>query len=167
MISTFKQSRDAEGRDVVELAMNAMIFKAAAIVIPLIFLAMAYAALGGGPMGFPWFMIVVPLVFAVIGYFLVGWICNRTKLRITIDGKAGKLLVDTAGGQSELRLADTAKAEFSAASGSEGSAVYRLEFVMKNGERVPATAIYANVYGPGDRAKTVAVINAALGKQMV
>jgi len=66
---------------------------------------------------------------------------------------------------SEVRMADVASAEFTATSGRSNT-VYRLEFVMKNGERVPNTTMYTNAYGLTVQAKTVASINAALGRQM-
>ena len=166
MISIFKQERDSEGREVIEIGMNAMLFQILAIVAPLVFLGTAYYGVGTGPMGLPWFLIAAPIAFGAIGYAAVVWMSSRSKVRITIDGKAGKLLVGTSAGQSEVSIADVAKAEFGANSDSEGSVVYRLEFVMRSGERVPATSIYSNAYALGDQAKTVAAINAALARQM-
>ena len=166
MISIFKLERDSEGREVVEIGMNAMLFKISAIGGPIVFLGFAYFAVGTGPMGLPWFLIAGPIALGAIAYAAVVWMSGRLKVRVTIDSKAGKLLVGTSAGQSEFRLVDVAKAEFGADSGGEGATVYRLEFVMRTGERVPATSMYSTVYTLGDQAKTVAAINAALGRQM-
>lgn len=167
MYSMFKQERDPEGREVIELGIDTRILIGAAMIVPIAFMAMAYFTVGQGPMGLPWFMVAAPIAFAAIGGGMAFWMASRTKVRITVDRLAGKLLVATAGGLSEVRIADLANAEFAAKSLSEGGTVHRLEFVMKDGTRVPATSTYSNSYSPGNQAKTVAAINATLGQRMV
>ena len=162
MISIFKEARDADGRTVVEIGMNSMLFQISAITWPLVLIVVAYFAVGTGPQRLPLYLIAGFIVIGAIAYAVAGWMGKRTKVRITIDGKAGKLLVATSDGQSEVHMADVASAGFTAASGESG--VYRLEFVMKNGERVPATTTYTNAYSLSVQAKTVALINAALGR---
>ena len=98
-----------------------------------------------------------------MGAIAAAWMCRRSKVRVTVDGKTGKLLVETSAGVSEIRIADVAKAEFGMRASGKGSAVYRLELVLKNGERVPATASYFSAYSLGDQAKTTAAIDAAVG----
>lgn len=166
MISFFKQERDSEGREVVEIGMNAMLFQISAIAGPLVLLVVAYFVIGRGPLGMPWYLIVGPIALGVIAYPVVLWMCRRSKVRVTIDSKAGKLIVGTSAGQSEIRVSDLAKAEFTSQSDSEGTTLYRLEFIMRDGGRVPATTMYTNAYSLGDQAKAVAAINAALRRQM-
>ena len=125
MFSIFKQERDSQGREFVEMGMNAALFKIVAIAGPLAFLGFAYFAMGWGPMGMPWYLIAAPVVFAAIGYPMSAWMSRRSIFRITIDSKAGKLLVGTSGGQSEVRIADVEKAEFGLESGDEGTTLYR------------------------------------------
>jgi hypothetical protein len=165
MFSIFKQARDPQGRDVIELGMNEMLFKAAAIAVPLIFLATIYFVIGTGPAGLPWFLIAAPLVFMVIGYPAVAWICRRYRLSITIDKSAGKFLLATSAGQSEIRMADVSNAEFASVTDSEGTKSYRLEFIMRSGERVPATAGHFSGYAQDHQTKTLAAINGALGQK--
>ncbi len=164
----------SEGRETVQIGMNATLFRIAAIAGPIVFLGVAYYALGGQPMGMPWFLVAAPVIFAAIAYATVTWMCGRSRVRVTMDRKAGKLLVGTSEGKSEVRIADVEKAEFGMEKtepgpelGDQGSTLYRLEFVMKSGERVPATSMYTNMYARGDQARMVAAINAALVPRMV
>ena len=163
MISIFKQERDPQGREVVQIGMNPMLFQVAAIGGPLALIGTAYFTVGQSPIGMPWFLVAGPIAIGVIGYAAVSWMSRRSNVRITIDAKAGKLLVGTSSGQAEIRMVDVAKAEFGSSSAGEGPTVYRLEFVMRSGERVPATAAYFNAYALGDQAKTVGAINGSLG----
>ena len=162
MFSLYKSALDSEDRVVLEIGMNALLMQAAAVVVPLLMMGAAYFAMGRGPMGMPWYLIAGPIFVAVFGFFVTGWMCKRTKVQVTVDSKAGKLLVNAGGSQSEIAMADVARAEFGVTTDSEDNSVSRLEFVMKNGERIPATSSYSNMYGRGDQAKMVAAITSAL-----
>jgi hypothetical protein len=167
MISIYKEECDPEGRTVVEISMNGKLFGIMAIVGPLALMGATYYFVGRGPIGMPWFMVAGPIVIGALGYAMVTWMGKASRVRVTIDRAAGKLLVATSAGQSEVRIADLAGAAFGTNSDSDGSPVYRLEFVMKNGEPVPATSAYFSAYGPDDRAKMAAAINNSLGKPLV
>jgi len=165
MLSIFRQERDAQGREVVEISMNAKLAQALVIVVALAALAAAWFAFGAGPTGMPWFMIAAPIAMAVLGVPMMAWMASRSKVRVTIDAGSRKLLIDTSAGHSELRMADVERAEFARTSGGKGSTVYRLELVMRNGERVSATRMYSNAYSPDHQARTLAAINAALASK--
>ena len=175
MMSVFKQERDPDGREIIEIGMNAALMKAAAVVAPLVFVGLAYIFTGRGPAPFPWFMVAIPIGFAIVAVPVAGWMARKSQVRITLDTKAGRILYSTSGVNSELRMGDVAAAEFaSTVSRSTDSGnntreitVYRLEFVKKDGERLPVTATYSNVYSLEHQRKTVAAINAALGRRMV
>jgi hypothetical protein len=175
MFSIYKLARDAQGREVIELGMDDKRGKAVLMAAPIVFVLAMYFV-----MDMPLIMAAVMLVFllaafAVIGFPALASIAGMSMLRITLDSKSGRILVENAAGPSEIRMAEVARAEFgssiSSTTSSDGSSaettVYRLEFVMKNGERVPATAGYTNSYSLADQEKMVAAINAALGRQMV
>ncbi len=174
MFSICKQERDSEGREVIELGMDLKRVKAMLMAAPVVFVLVGYF------MGMPLIMMAVMLVFLVAAFAVIGFpalasIASGSNLRVTLDSKAGKLLVATASGQSEIRMAELAKAEFSSSiststdsdNNTRETTVYRLEFVKKNGERVPAMAAYSSVYSLDDQGKMAAAINAALKRQMV
>ena len=63
-------------------------------------------------MGMPWYLIAVPILVAIFGFVSTAWIDKRTKVRVIIDSKAGKLLIHVAGDQSQVVMADIVRAEF-------------------------------------------------------
>ena len=175
MFSVCKQERDAEGREVIELGMDLKRVKAMLMAAPVVFVLAGLFVMGMGMLIAMAAMLVFLLAgFAVIGFPALASIANNSKLRVTLDSKAGKLLVATASGQSEIRMADLAKVEFSSSvststdsdNNTRETTVYRLEFVKKSGERVPATAGRSNVYSLAHQEQMVSAINAALHRQM-
>jgi hypothetical protein len=175
MFSSCKQERDAEGREVIEMGMDAKRAKVALMAAPVVFVLAGYFFMGMPLIPMAMMLVFLLAAFAVIGFPALASSAGMSTLRVTLDSRAGKLLVATASGKSEVRMADLAKAEFSASiststdsdNNARETTVYRLEFVRKNGERVPATAAYSNVYSLDDQGKMVAAINAALKRQMV
>jgi len=174
MFSCYKLERDAEGREVIELGMDLKRAQAALIAAPSVFVLAGYF------MGMPLIMMAVMLVFllatvAVIGFPLLARMAPMSRLRITLDSKTGRFLVATASGQTEIRMADLAKAKFGSSISTHTwsdnrttrTTVYRLEFVKKNGQRVPATAGHSSLYSRVHQEQVVAAINAALKRQMV
>jgi hypothetical protein len=174
MFSIYKQERDTEGREVIDLGMDLKRVKAMLLAAPVVFVLVGYF------MGMPLIMMAVMLVFllatiTVIAFPVLARMAPMSKLRITLDSKSGRILVESADGPSEIRMADLAKAEFSSSISTRTDSdfntrettVYRLEFVKKNGERVPAAAGRSNVYSLAHQEQTVAAINAALKRQMV
>ncbi len=165
LFSVYKVERDPQGREVIVMGVNATLSQAAAAGVPLAGMAVFYFFVGMGPRGMPWYMVAIPVAFALIGYFVSGWICRRLTMRVTVDPKAGKLLVSAAGEQVEVPVTEIERTEFDVfRSTVEGkiSTSYRLEFVMKNGERVPASPAYSTGYSLAHQAKAIAAINAAV-----
>jgi hypothetical protein len=174
MFSTFRTTLDAEDRGILEIGMNVVVMQAAAVVVPLLMMGGAYFAMGRGPMGMPWYLIVVPILAAIFGFVMTGWIDKRTKVRVIIDSKTGKLLIHVAGDQFQIEMADVVRAGFDErvrqTTNTEDTNTItvgnnmesRLELVMKDGKRIPAGG-YQTFYSQGDRAKMVAAINSALG----
>jgi hypothetical protein len=178
MFSTFRQERDDQGREVIEMGLDLKRARIGLMAAPVVFVLIGYFAMGRSVIT----LIVMTLMlafllaaFAVIGFPAMAMMAKRSQLRVTLDGKAGKILVATGSGESELRMADLARAEFGSTvststdsdNNTRETTVYRLEFVKKSGERVPATASYSNAYSPEHQRSMAAAINAALGRQMV
>ena len=174
MFSICKQERDTEGREVIELGMDLKRAKAIVLALPVVFVLAGYFVMGMPLIAMAAMLVFLLAAFAVIGFPALASIANNSKLRVTLDSKAGRLLVATASGQSEIRMADLAKVEFSSSvstsTDSENitreTTVYRLEFVKKSGERVPATAGRSSVYSLAHQEQMVSAINAALRRQM-
>ena len=112
----------------------------------------------------PRFLVISPIAACVAFNAMTLWLTKRVWVRVTLDVAAGNLLVITSSGQVSLPMAEVARAEFARDDSGESSPVYRLEFAMKDGKRIPATSIFVNAYGADHRAKAVEVINAALGR---
>lgn len=175
MFSVYKQERDAEGREVIEMGMDTKRVKAALIAAPIVFVLAGYFFMGMPLILMAMMLAFLLAAFAVIGFPVLAKIASLSKLRVALDSKFGRILVESADGPLEIRMADLAKAEFGSSistrtdsdNNTRETTVYRLEFVRKNGERVPATAAYSNVYSLDVRGKMVVAINAALGRQMV
>jgi hypothetical protein len=173
MLSACKQERDAEGREVVSLGMDrnrarVVIFGAPVIVVLVMHIALE--------LPLPVTLVVLAVLTALAAYVsfrLLGWMVKRAQLRVTLDTKAGRILVATPDGQSALRMADLAKAEFGSTistftrgTHTEETTVYRLEFVKKNGERMPATTAYTSAYSLAHQREMTTAINAALERRM-
>ena len=175
MFSVYKQERDAEGREVIDIGMDVKRVKAMLMAAPVVFVLAGYFFMGMPLIPMAMMLAFLLAAFAVIGFPSLAKIASMSKLRVALDSKSGRILVGSADGPSEIRMADLAKAEFgsriSTSTDSDNNTrettVYRLEFVRKNGERVPATAAYSGVYSLDDQGKMVAAINAALKRQMV
>jgi hypothetical protein len=175
VFSTYRQDRDAEGREVIELGMDLKRSKAALMAMPVVFVMVGYFVAHMPLIAMAAMLVFLLAAFAIIGFPFVALIAKRSQLRVTLDSKAGKLLLATGSRQSEMLMADLAEAEFgsriSTSTDSDNNTrettVFRLEFVKKSGERVPATAAYSNVYSMEHRRNMVAAINAALGRKMV
>lgn len=173
MFSTFKQDRDEQGREVIEMGMDEKRAKMALMAAPFVFVLIGYFAVGMPLIMMAAMVAFLLAAFAVIGFPMMKLMTQRSQLRVTLDRKAGNILVGTRSGQAEIRMADLAKAEFGSSvststdsdNNTRETTVYRLEFVKKNGERVPATAAYSNVYSQEHQRNMVAAINAALGRQ--
>ena len=175
MFSYCSQERDAQGREVIELGMNEKRVKFSIVAVPIVFVIVMYFVMDLPLIMAAFGLILFPVIFAGVGFQFLGGIAEQTALRVTLDSKAGRILVASASGQSAIRMVEVAKAEFgssiSTSTSSDGTTrqrtVYRLEFVKKDGERVPATAAYSSIYSLADQGTMVAAVNAALGRQMV
>jgi hypothetical protein len=175
MFSYCRLERDAEGREVIELGMNVKRFKTMLMAASVVFVLAGYFGMHMPLIATVMMLVFLMAVIAVIGFPVLATSARVAKLRVTLDSKAGRLLVETADGQSEIRMADLAKAEFGSSvsvstdsdNNTRQTAVYRLEFVKKNGERAPARAGYSSVYSLAHQEQLVAAINAALKRQMV
>lgn len=179
MFSTFKEERDDQGREVIEMGMDLKRAKIGVMAMPIVFVLIGFFAMGM-PLDFTVIILAFLLVFllaaaAVIVLPSMATIAKSSQLRVTMDGKFGRILVATESGESEIRMADLVSAEFgsqiSTSRDSKGytreTTVYRLEFVKKSGERVPATASYSNVYSLEHQRKLVAAIDSAIKRQLV
>jgi hypothetical protein len=160
-ISTYREARDPQGRNIVEIGMNPPLAWIQVIVVPFCLFVFAYMVMGRGRTGIPWGFMVWLVVVSVLGFAIVSRGIKGTKVRVTIDSGAGKLLVATSTGQSEIRIADVSRAEFVLSDDSAADGLHHLEFVMKNGGRVPATTM-STIIARHHQAKMIAAINTAL-----
>ena len=175
MFSNCKQERDAEGRDVIELGMDLKRAKIMLMAAPAVFVLAGYFFLDIPALVMFFMLAFVLAAIAVIGFPALATIAEGSKVRVTLDSKTGRLLVETASGQAEIRMADLEKAEFGASVSTRTDSnnnvtettVYRLEFVKRNGERVPATDMYSSSFSFAHREQMVSAINAALLRRMV
>lgn len=103
------------------------------------------------------------VVVIALGIALYIWQRAQSSARITIDRARSRVLVDAHGGQKELPLHDIEKAEIGTTIrvGKRFTTVYRVEFVLRNGERVPATTGYWGYCyaSPSAREKLLEVLN--------
>ena len=175
MFSTFRQERDDQGREVIEMGMDLKRAKIGLMAAPVVFVLIGYFAMHMPIIAMAAMLAFLLAAFAVIGFPAMAMMAKRSQLRLTLDSKAGRILVATGSGESEIRMAELAKAEFGSTvststdsdNNTRETTVYRLEFVKKSGERVPATVSYSNAYSLEHQRSMVAAINAALGRQMV
>lgn len=143
------------------------------IAIPLIALALlpfagtaAYVA-AGNPLKIP--LAVVPAFFVVLAVLCAApliWQSTRSRARIRIDRSSASVVIDTRSGRTELPLRDIEKAQLGSAAGvtAKGARItrYRLEFILRNGQFVPATADYYYA-SPAAREQLLEILNEELG----
>ena len=94
---------------------------------------------------------------------------SKSRVRVTIDRATSRVLVDTQDGQTAISIREIEKAELGSATvaTSKGPMTrYRLEFVLRNRERMPATAGYLSV-SPGDRENLLEALNHELAGRSV
>lgn len=165
LFTGFSAERDPAGNLVVELR--------AAIGIQLIALAIALAiapfvtaaayALAGAPLGFSWPIIgafFLLIVLIALGIALMFWQRSRSRARVSIDRARSLVLIDSHSGRRELPIRDIENAELGStiSTGKSAATIYRLEFVLRNRERVPATTEYCSA-SPADREKLLEALN--------
>ena len=165
LFTGFSSERDPAGNLVVDFR--------AAIGIQLIgfamtpFVAAAGYASAGAPLGYSW-PIFGGLLFlvgvAAFGVALMFWQRSRSRVRVAIDRARSSVLVDSHSGRKELPIRDIEKAELGSTVSKNKSraTIYRLEFVLRNRERVPATTEYCSATS-GDREKLLEALNHELG----
>lgn len=123
-------------------------------------------ASSGSQLGLTWVVagISFVVVLAASGIAFMIWDRSRSRVRVGIDRVSASVFLDSHGGRKTIPIRDIDKAELGStrSMGKRPTTVYRLEFVLRNGERIPATAEY---YGasPADREQLMAALNQELG----
>lgn len=96
---------------------------------------------------------------------LLVWERARSRARLNIDRASSCVRVDSRSGRTELPLRDIEKAEIGSAiqTTAKGAPVtrYRLEFVLRDRQRVPATSDYYRA-SPGEREGLLEALNQEL-----
>lgn len=164
---TFRQDRDAQGREFIEIGYDAWLYKTLAVAAPLSISVAAWILSDHIRGVMPWFFYWFPAGAACIIYWITSAIFDRSDVRITADSGAGRFLVDSYSGRKEVALADVASVEFASKNVDRRVIVSRMEFVMKSGERVPAWEQFTNVYGAEVEQKLLAAVNDVLKRRMV
>jgi hypothetical protein len=159
-MSVFQEERDLQGRVHVEVCMPP-VSRFVAVVPTLCFLAFFWFVLRPGPlaaqMGWGAWLIAA----GAVGYMILMLNMKASRLRVTIDGKAGKLIVESFPGEAVFRIAEVDRAEFVAVDTSDAMESHKLEVVMKNGRRAKASRGAYYLY-EHHRARMLAAIDAAL-----
>ncbi|TAJ91792.1 MAG: hypothetical protein EPO31_13880 [Gammaproteobacteria bacterium] len=127
------------------------------------FVTSAGYILVGAPLGFSWQVIGVLFLFiavTVMGIALMFWQRARTRVRVSLNRGKTAVFIDSHSGRRELPIRDIEKAELgtSLSTGKHATTIYRLVFVLRNQERVPATTGYFAV-NPADREKLLETLN--------
>lgn len=130
------------------------------------FVAAAGFAFSGPQLGLP--LVIAGMSFVVVlsvsGIAFMIWDRSRSRVRVGIDRASASVFLDSHGGRKTIPIRDIDKAELGStrSMGKSPTIVYRLEFVLRNGERIAATAEY---YGasPADREQLMAALNHELG----
>lgn len=127
------------------------------------FVMSAGYALTGAPLGFSWPIIGAFFLFigvTALGIALMFWQRSRSRVRVSIDRARSLVLIDSHSGRRELPIREIEKAELGStiSTGKSAATIYRLEFVLRNRERVPATTEYCGA-SPGDREKLLEALN--------
>ena len=101
----------------------------------------------GNPLKIP--LAIVPaffVVLAVLGAAPLMWQSRRSRARIRIDRSSSSVVIDTRSGRTELPFRDIEKAQIGSQAGvtAKGAPItrYRLEFILRDGQLVPATVDY-------------------------
>ncbi len=143
MFAACRIERDATGRLVVSAEPSLKLLMGTSMVMPLIFLGVAFYSVGN----LPWFIVAGVIAASLAGSGTFAWIAGRSKFRVTINKSANKLVVERAGGPAEVAIRDFEHAEFEVRPAtSESGPSYRLALVLHNGERVPATTLFFGGY---------------------
>ena len=110
MFSYCRQERDAQGCEAIELGMNEKRVKFSIVAVPIVFVIVMYFVMDLPLIMAAFGLILFPVIFAGVGFQFLGGIAEQTALRVTLDSKAGRILVASASGQSEIRMVEVAKA---------------------------------------------------------
>ena len=139
--------RDTAGNLVIELRMAIGMMLIGFALGP--FIMAAGYVLAGAPLGYSWMILggwIFFIVLDALGITLIHWQHAKSRVRVCIDRAKSRVLIDADSGRSELAIRDVEKVEFgSTPSGrAPASMLHRLEFVLRNGERMPSTHVYCN-----------------------
>ena len=163
LFSSFGTGRDPAGNLFVEFRLAIGITLIGLATTPII-IPLGYV-LADAPLGYTWpvfagyaFVILID----ALGAWLMFWQRRKTRVLVSLDRKKSVVLIDD-GEQREIPIGDIEKAEFGSAPSVQNPSVthHRLEFVMRNNERTPATHGHYSV-SQDDRAKLLEALNAEL-----
>ncbi len=127
-------------------------------------------ALAGAPLGVSSWEVIfgglfIGIVMPALGITAMFWARSRACVRVTVDRALSRVLLDTRTGQAVTPIRDIEKAELGSViqtTGGGPKTAYRLELVLRNGERAPATTAYF-IAPPGDSEKVLEALNQELG----
>ena len=164
LFASFSVERDAAGNFAIEISPAIGRVLIGLATSPLV--AAGGFASSGAQLGLP--LVIAGMSFVVVlsasGIAFMIWDRSRSRVRVVIDRASASVFLDSHGGRKTIPIRDIEKAELGStrSMGKSPTTVYRLEFVLRNGERVPATAEY---YGasPADREQLMAALNQELG----
>jgi hypothetical protein len=139
---------------------------ALSMIVPLVLIGFLLISVGIGEKGAP---ALIYLAFAGFGCIMTVMALSSlasSRVQLTIDRRRSALIIESRSVRSELRMRDVSNAEISIRSGSAGSSTiktsYRLEFVLRDGKRVPATSSFYNHYLMSDLDEVLKIINSEL-----
>jgi hypothetical protein len=162
MFSGFSEARNTTGQTVISFGAPIGIHLISAVAGPLVGIVAIYFFTRDWQMGIPWWIYAAIVSAGCLSIAILLWFDSLSWVRVTVDRQKSFLAIATRRGNSELPMRDIASAAIDS-NNSGRSTTYRLQFVLRNGECVPATSSYFNFYREADRKCVVEAINRELG----
>ena len=161
--TSFSTGRDGAGNLFVEFRLAIGIVLIGLASTPVI-MPLGYVA-AGAPLGYSWQIIggyVFFILVDAVGAALMFWSRNHSRVGVSID-KARSVVRINDGEPKEIFIRDIDRAEFGSVPSARNPSVtqHRLEFVMRDGGRVPATAGHYPI-NTGDRAMLLEAVTQEL-----
>jgi hypothetical protein len=158
LFNGFRAVRDATGKAVIELKVPIGVYLGMAIIPPLLLMVGYVVNYANDPKKVIWYAVAFLSFWLVLATAFVRMLGARSRLTITFDHSNNSLAVDSRGIHVNIPLRDIVVAEFATARG-ENTTLFRLEFVLRSGERVSATKYYFDYFEAEDRDLVLSAIN--------
>jgi hypothetical protein len=167
-MSTLEVDRTSTGNVVIRFRAMVGLSLSLAAIVPLFLIAIVFVTVGTGETGAPPFIYAAFAGFGCIGIVIVLGGLASSKAQITIDRRRSTLIIESMRIRTELPMREVLNAEIassSVASSGGANTLYRLEFALRNGKRIPATREFNSLYLVEDLSNILKIVNAELGTE--